>query len=171
MTKLFLFLSLYFFLAMVYWFSYPVLRKHMTRNHDHKFLFLSNMALGILLVTILPTYLYISGVFQSTFVLVIAGLMGASSLLHHLSILHHLQKWEGIVTPPRLRVPLVHGAVSHILFSVSYFVYGILLLTSYLSLTTIFSERLVLLLFVTYIEAVAIIVGYDGLRMCRIRNI
>lgn len=143
----------------------------MKKNHEHKYLFILNMVLGIFLVTVLPVYLYVTGIIRNNLVLIVAFSMGVSSLLHHLSILHHLQPWRGVITPPRLRVPLVHGAISHLLFSISYIIYGFLLLFSYLSLTSLITEKLVLILFVVYIELVAVIVGFDGLRMCYIRKL
>lgn len=160
MTDKTIFLGFYFLGALVYWFSYILLRPYIKRSNKHLFLFFANLFLGLFLVGYLPAYLYLTKQMDHSIVLFLAITMSLSGLFHHLGFLKDIQPWRGIITPKEEKVPLIHGAVSHLLFSISYIVYGFLLLY-YFSF-----ENFVIYPFVFWVELVGFLVLFDGLRMC-----
>lgn len=165
MTNLSVFLALYFILSITYWFSYIILRPHVTKKKKHWILFVCHMLLGMSLIMFLPLYLYKSGDIDNKLVLVLALCMGLSSLLHHGSILIDAQPWRGIITPKGIKIPAIHGAVSHLLFSISYMIYGVVFLAAYINKISTTNEILLLLGFIAFNELAGIIVFFDGVRM------
>ncbi len=170
MSRLFVFLGLYLLGAIVYWSSYVLIRPHIHKSQHHAILFTANLFLGLFLVSFLPFYLNKVGLINTPLVILLAFVMGIAAILHHVFILKDVQPWRGIITPMNIKVPVVHGAISHLSFSISYAVYGLILYASFFEKAVLFQEKLTLFLFVAFIEIVAIITAFDGIRMCYIRK-
>jgi len=164
-SPLTVFLGLYLLGALIYWISYILLRPHISRSHKHLVLFLGNMVLGFFLVTYLPISLYLNGELSHPIVLFITLCMTLSLAFHHFGFLKDIQPWRGFITPRGEKVPLIHGAISHLLCSISYGSYGLVFFFYYSQKTNNITEKFFLYALIFWVELVAFIVLFDGIRM------
>lgn len=167
MSKLSLLLGSYLLASIIYWFSYIKIRGRMTYSNRKKRLFVSNLLLGLALIVIIPLDLYIKGVIRTPVIIVLAILMGASFLLHHISVLKDLHPWQGIITPRWVKVSLVHGAGTHLSFSAPFLAYCLVLFSSINKMVSRGLESALLYLLVSLNLIAGFIVMFDGVRMFR----
>lgn len=165
MIDVFTFFGLYLLASWTCWLSYVFIRSKVKSKNKGRVLLTLNLLFGLFLVTAIPLFLKTSGWLPTSLVLVLAGAMGISGVMHHVATIVDFQPWNGIITPKGLDVAVLHGMVSHLLFSLAYATYGFLILLYSFSRVTQTRDEIVLFAFVASVEMVAFIIAFDGVRM------
>lgn len=166
MSHLFIFLGIYLLLGASFWLSYPLIRSKINKQERHKLIFILHLIFGLILLTGVPVYFYLSGIINTWLVAVLGLVMGIIAVLHHLSILKNGDPWTGIIEPKGLKVSRGHGPISHISFAFLYAIYGLFILFYLKPQANLFSEKLTLLGSIILIESMSFIGMLEGVRMC-----
>lgn len=165
MSEPFKLLETYSFALIIYWCLYLFLRPRIDRGRKYTALFLGHTLIGLFLALAIPFYISSYTTINRTIILAVIFAMSISLTLHHLSVLRDKQEWRGIFAPRDIKVPKLHGVLSHVLYGASFSIYGLLMFWDLATRTNIPIEKVVLYSSATSMQLGGIFCIYLGTRM------
>lgn len=162
MSSQFIYLLIYYLAAGLYWTTYLLFRPKVQSNF-FRIIMLINTIHGIIILGIVPLiYLKINNIF-SPITLFICFTMVTMGVIHHISLIKDRIGWKGLFPPIGFKIPFFHGAFTHIIFSLSFAGYGMLLFQHFNPYSVLLGEKMLLFIVVMSMEIIGVIAFLNGL--------
>ncbi len=170
MTRPFIFLLSYLLISILHLSLYFIFRPRIQRPRYRK-LFIGSVSLRFVIVTVLPFWFaQIEHIINTLLDFVIVG-MGTAVTLHAIFLLRDRQEWKGLFFPKGHRIPVIHGAISHLGFSIFFTIYTFILIFYFNRQVSAGGDAIVLAITFIYMLSVAAVCLISGLRMAKIIRI